>query len=830
MITSYAVSPQAVFTCPPCSIRRRPQGTNCARRLTYFSTTDPKPKLHCFIESSSIDPVKQKQFFHSTCDIKDPTGPIVHLETLTTHNEETALNNKLLAIHDNGEIRCFTEDLGLEEWKANITPGSTLSVERALVLSFEEATQSVLKNHEDVLALCGREEVTSDSSLLFLITRTTSSARSDWGSTLCLRLFLIRVAKSARRPLEELISLSLPEPRVFKAEKSTYLWHRSNGTILQRSSSAVAVYDVHSLVPQLMHHMPLRSGKIVGCLRLSPFLIAINTLVSIYIVDLQYSSIQAKQALEPVPRTINQAVKQNYTPKNKGGTHLLSYFAALDLIVALQDRKLVAFQLSTETGQGSWTRKRKRGGLLVNSIGLETVPVKERLSMSRALRGIPKPLGIRLPDSRTVDDWNSMEEKLESLFVGNYFTQFEILMASELGITNGADETEVRTMLSVDTDLRKIYYLLNKVFTIEQTQQAEGQNSVQRKLKVSWFSDTLCHWMIRHGLFSVNHIEASLKLQGCIEATEHLVVGAYTQAVVEWDRSLKILELILTNPVRIDAREIVHALRHLMGLLNVFEPVNEVEVPTNGNVLNEGRPDQSMDLKTALLRNENQNIAHALECILIRLNTFKTSKITQALKSELSAQDLRSLVDVLRTALAQGLWLLPYVEDNLEPLRNDKSDNGQISIIAKLLNCVIDSIGTGGWILGSSSTHDLSETADTIVCMKAEISAALEGIEEATYLRGLLGEILLYGKNSTTSQPNHFGVLGANQQSAKIQSITTGGAGIESSALPLGLKAIQKVSTTRVIAGGVLQQRSQRDIKRLQSKMVGKYSFDQITI
>ena len=733
----------------------------------------------------------------------------------------------LLAVHQDGEIRCLSEDLQLEEWKTKIVPASNLRVEHALVLSLEEATQSVLKNHEDVLGFVGRDKVMSQSHVLFLVTRVSGVAASSEEGSLYLHLFLIGVTESAYWPLQELISLNLPEPNHAKSGKFNYSWHGSSGTLLQNTSSAVAVYDLVSLVPQLTYHMRFSSSKISSCLRLSSFLIAVNTSESISIIDMKFGSLQAEQPVESTSKCLNQAVGQKHSSKENGATNLLSYFASLNLVIVLRERKLLALQLSSKMEQAGWSRKRKRGGLLVDSIGRGAGSIKKTLPRNYPLRVTQRPLGTALSGSRTIDSWSSTRDKLDSLFITKNFKEFESLMASELRTTNEPGQTES------ETDLRKIHYLLSKVFTMEQSQRLEKeigtQSSIKGKLKISWFSDILCSWMIRHGLFSVNHIEASLKSHSCFRASDSLIVGAYTQALIEWDKSFKTLQLVFTNPVRLDAREIVHALRHLMGLLNTSEPIHEVELPENGNLREKGRPDQKMDFASPHSRNNHENTAVALESIFLRLHSFPKSAVTQALKSELSTQDLRSLVDLLRIALARGRWLSPYVDDSLESIRDNGLDC-QISIIAKLLNCVIDGIGAGGWILGASVTDDISETADTIACMKAEISAALEGIEEASYIRSMLTEILLYGKSSYTSQSKHHGVLGTSRRPLEIQSMSMDSARVEDSALPLGLKAAQGVSTMKVGAGGELIERSQRDISRLKSRMVGKYSFDQITI
>lgn len=124
--------------------------------------------------------------------------------------------------------------------------------------------------------------------------------------------------------------------------------------------------------------------------------------------------------------------------------------------------------------------------------------------------------------------------------------------------------------------------------------------------------------------------------------------------------------------------------------------------------------------------------------------------MARALKKELSIAQLRLIIDALRLDIARNGWLSPY-DDSLEAAEPDLSDSNQLCHIAHLLNCAVDSIGIGGWILAASMNDDMNETADTLAYMRAEISAALEGIEEATYLKGVLGEILLCGKNALHS-------------------------------------------------------------------------------
>lgn len=708
-------------------------------------------------------------------------------------------------MHQDGEIRCLSHDLEVEDWKTKAISGH---VEHALVLSIEQAAQSVLKNREDVLAKLGHDTDLPNTRLLFLVTRALTPPTGS-ETFLSVRIFYI---KNTLQPLQELLTLTLPEPTHPEATRIEYSWHCSSGTLFQNTSSFYAVYSLSGLVPQLSHHMPFGTRKPLSCLRMSPSLVALNTPGSVSILDIRYSSIQAEQKLES-------------SPKRKA--RLLSYFAPLDVIVAIQGRKLLAFQVSTTGEQPNGSQKRKRGSLLIDSIGHGSFFEKKPFVF---VKGAPRPLGAQLSNPR--DGWDRVKGRLDTLLLEKNLEEFESVMADQFGIGKVKDEN-LKAHWSVDpaggtlADLRKVHYLLKTLFSIEQTR---SRDAVIWKLKVSWFPESLCHFLIRRGLFSVEHIGTSLKKTGALPATGSLKSGSFTQAIVDFDPSLITLQFILSSPVVLESEEIAHVLRHSMGVLNQPQSVDRTRLlmSANGNDLDQGLLAADEDIPMDPPTQDGKFTYALLEAVLSRLNTISASKLTRALKSELSTRELRSFVDLLRIELARGRWLSPYVEDRLVPAEDAQTDNGQVCVIANLLNCAIDSLGAGGWIYGASI--DPSETADTIAFMKAEISAALGGIEEATYLKGMLGEILLYGKTSPSARAERHSTFRPNQPPLQLQSIFMAEAGPERSALPFGLKTEERILPKKAVAGGELVDRSKRDISRLRSRMVGKYTFDRITI
>ena len=205
--------------------------------------------------------------------------------------------------------------------------------------------------------------------------------------------------------------------------------------------------------------------------------------------------------------------------------------------------------------------------------------------------------------------------------------------------------------------------------------------------------------------------------------------------------------------------------------------------------------------------------------------------ISQALRRVLDNSQLRSLADILRLEIACEGWLSFYDdEDPIDVQQNVRDDH--ISLITHMLSSILDALGPAGWMRGSSSKEEFNDSVDTISWMKAEISAALEGIEEATYLQHVLGEVLLCGKDTGLSRDSSKAKYAWNSGMRKgaIRPSNAAFKNPASGELPLGLKLRPQISLNKVGAGGEIIKRSKRDLGRLKSQLVGKYTFEQIRV
>ncbi|KAF6222343.1 hypothetical protein HO133_001429 [Letharia lupina] len=840
LITSYAISPQAVFTCPPCSIRSRRLRDEPARRCTYCSVTSPKPRLICFSEFSNAE------ITTTSINLSKEAAPVSHLDTF-----QAGSGNKLLALHDDGTVTGYSNGLETEEWRSNINAGasnlvSVPAIQAAAILSVQQARKTILRSREDILATLGPDEDPVDRSLLLVMTRSPTKDASSSAETLELRMFHIRMADSDTsgvalgpgQELQPLATLAMPEPSLFTSKKSRITIHTASGTIYQDAEGALAVYDLTGSVPCLLHTV-VRNDTF-SYLRLSPELVASSRGASLSVMDLPYKSLQAEGTL-----TLNHEAKVKEKSKNPNGkptitenVRLLSYFAPLDVIVALAGRKLLAVQLPT-TQKVRASRKRKREGLLVNSIGRGFSSMTGATKTSGESARKIKNLGSYLP-SVDSDDWRSKRADLDRCLAHNDEKEFERLMATALGMKAIEEDKQASNSGGRNhVDQHAVSYVLKTMFLVDQASlDVDPAGEKPRSLDIRFFPHKIGNWLIDKGLLTLSQIEKSLKQYGALPVISKLAAGSLIRAIAKLDSSVEILLSILASPVPLSSEELVHILVIVTQSPNP-EATETQHFWTNGD----GEDDSGKNGTSQLVNGQttdyppssspilpdNNLSRRSLYFAMKRLYACPSSSVAQALKRELSTPQLRILVDTLRMEIARSGWLSPY-EDSLEAADLNLQDDRQMCFLAHLLNSVIDGLGTGGWILGSPMTDDLTETADTIAYMKAEISAALEGIEEATYLKGMLGEILLCGKDSLNSSVTQPRSNEAQPTALPTKPVTIALDEEDSQLLPLGLKPAPVVSTTKVGAGGELIKRSRRDIGRLKSKMVGKYSFDRVMI
>ena len=826
------MSPQARFTCPPCSILLPKDEFGNRPRLTFCSTTSNQKKLHLFRQKNDQD----FDIASASLDIRHAASPVVHLDVISRSAEPHGISTlELLAVHEDGEISCYTDSFDKEIYLENplkgvhAGAGSSLKVYYANVITIDEAQKALLKGREDVLATIDDPSELSNDKLLLLLTRSIKD------STLTLRLLNIsssspklgkkgvQVAKAS----QELLSFPIPGIGGLDARGSQIYFHVTSGILYCTTASTINTYDLAACIPRKAYSAD--SDKVISsCVRISSSLVAIIKNSTVSILNLRYNAFQARFILQK-PHKSKKITSTNTRPI------LVTYNASLDVLVILQGRELQAFQLAGSGLHNYGSRKRRNEGLLIDSIG-RGLP-KAKLTAKPAASSTKSHVANLTPIVRDNDKlWKQQKLLIDTGIENGQLPELERLLSSEILEEGQAEDRPKSQAVTKESaiDSRTSDYIVSNIFDI-----ITPADTASTMLQLSPQMKEFPVWLFSEGRLSDSQVEGALRRRRVIFASDYIDFGSVAQAIVLWDPSLRTLLAFLEGSAPLTAREVIHALR--ISILKEQKPdlaggprlltqdeakKHERQEPID--TLPAGNEDGANAPKAQVVEETfSQSI---LRSALKRFHRCSSRDVSHAMRDMLSRTESRWLIDNLRVDLARNGWLAPYIEEKFYASGQSYPEDTQICMTAHLLSCVVASLGAGGWLMSDSVAKQLSETAETIAYMKAEISAALEGIEEATYLKGMLGETLLCGKSfngrDRTLSIRHTLESANERMQPTIVSVDNGADNL----LPLGLKPQQNISMHKVGAGGERIRRSARDIGKLKSRMVPKYSFERIII
>ncbi|KIH87790.1 hypothetical protein SPBR_04618 [Sporothrix brasiliensis 5110] len=288
--------------------------------------------------------------------------------------------------------------------------------------------------------------------------------------------------------------------------------------------------------------------------------------------------------------------------------------------------------------------------------------------------------------------------------------------------------------------------------------------------------------------------------------------------------------------------------------------------------------DQQLHLAEYFLQHvENDPRDLALDIAIGKLGSCPAMATVQGLRRIFRTDEIRALIEVLRKQMVDQGWATRYMDMDVdEPSTTNPNGaasgaaaaaadttplNYSIRLIADLLCRCIDAVRPGEWLINdeevaasaaaaaaaaaAASNDDApsfagSEAAaggDFFALLKWQVSAALEGVQEALYLRGLVGEAVRYGMGveKIASKAAHLAKNSQGDEAkARPQTVAAPAAASVVSGLPLGLRAPTglprhtDVTATKVVYGGEIVKRTKREIGHLTSKKVGAYTLERI--
>ncbi|KAH7140817.1 hypothetical protein EDB81DRAFT_948589 [Dactylonectria macrodidyma] len=839
LITSYPIPPQESFTCPPYSVRIRRAGNTDVSRYTYISTRDSAgQKITLFKDVVHRD----GKTTSTTISSKTLQSSPIRYITCSSSPSEASIVGDIVAVCGNGEVVSLSGESLSVQWTASskstvqdsvATHIDEFEVEYVTSGTMTEFVEGIFKQRPEVFSALPKTP-SSEPELIVLVSKCVGQGQES-------RHTVVLAPASGTSSTTEIQKLSpleivpIPATSGPDADAPIYQVDIQAGQLLQLQRGSLSVYDLSSSVPKLKSVVCMDNA--VSFSRLSrPFVLACS-LESIGLYNHQYRSIHANAPLD-----LSELPAECQKPRS---CELISYLRSQDLVVALVDNVLVSIQVEPPKSHG----KRRKQGLLIDSIGRGTVveaPAKKTKSDTA-----PE-FSQQVPGTMTEEYLAKVRTELEAAdgFLGTGdLAQWEALlrkrfrMAVRGGVegTDGKAEPDAQDLPEWEwlpnrssyatVDRRFVSYAITRVFSISMTEGEQPRPILQLILPDS----NVTSYLVVAGHLTLSNLKSAFRDEFDAEALDNKnLANDLLSCMTDSDPSMTLL-LNYLQATQLGEVELLLAIRALMLNLDLISDQKKSSITKLlKNEAHERAEDYEMDLDDLerdiaitefYLGDDSSSRSRGLTLAFAKLWRLPTITTVKALRATLKTEEIMSLIYTLRVELVRGAWTTLYIDPtNFDSESNDPPPDGVITLISDLLGRCLDAVGAGGWLFNDSiSSTDKAEAGDFLTALKLEVAAALEGLEEAVYLNGVVGEAVQFGLAAQKG--------GATRQTWNTNKpITMQLETRESQLLPLGLKAKQLPTKTKVVSGGEVVERSLRERGHLISQKVEAYSLEKLAI
>ena len=803
------------------------------KRKTFGAVSRPEQQIKSFVEEIGGNESSAPVISSSSFTVTDSSSPTVFVGIVPNGSTESDENDPydILSVHQDGRIRRLTSDLKTQRWSVHHSEiGSTHEVHTCFLVEFEDAKKGLFKRRQDLAALALGDPTSSgvaEPSVLLLVSHPVGTEQVTLKDVKVQIFSVPTVVASEGRSFDEsqrlrhLLTVNIPDlnnQETLKSRQFQWNFHSGSAGLNLSFERGFINFDLSQYSPTVTSQFILENEDFSSVMRISPQSVigAGRSIVALY--DTQYQSVQRSIAVNDV--------------LSSGGAapiSFLGYFAKLGIAVATRGNTLLAFDLST-SHPPSRPLKRPRDGLLIDAIGrgIGSSASQWDTGSKKHLTESMASLGLTSPEQ--AKKWKDLTIELEKFTQAKDTESFDRAVKTYFG--TGESKTLPKYVHSEMT-----LFLLSKIFSIQETENNDKLSaSPSFKLSTTLWPKATCDWLIQLGQLSLNNVEIALRRSFKPRILPSLPSGSFIQALIDTDPSLRYLIKVFQGRVMMNPDELAQALRIFLDMVRSRSATLE-DTQTN-NTTEPTLPRIFLGLNTSIQR----------------LHAHPLPTTTLSLRSTLSRLDLTSLIHHLRISLATGGFTSRFTENPPTPISpHQTTPSLSLDTITDMLTAAVDAIGPSGWI---SAVDDQQQQGSGLISdMKLEISAALAGVQEATYLKGVLREYLRFTESATKSTTNK-----ANNKSNKSTAVaktnteeesshirheklngadllvfTTAGAEEEDGSdkmLPLSLKAPSAdVEKTKVKQStGEVRTRSNREIGYLRRKAVGKYAFERLIV
>ncbi|KAF7506809.1 hypothetical protein GJ744_011421 [Endocarpon pusillum] len=842
LVSSYAVPPTCLFSCPPCSVRQRQSPGSKTTRYTVCAVQRPEHRIQCYEEEVEHT---ETPVISSHSHMIEEQSPAIHIEfiPIDANRGQPESSPDVIVVHHNGTVRRLSSDLKHTRWVAASVQQSEgralpLEVLSAHWVSNADASTGLLRRREDILkdcAACG-------SSFLILVHRDGDHQKSG----LRVGVFNVPMApqmgftSSSSSQLRLLLSNPIPGSERWGLATDLHIdFHAPSARLSVSSRNELINYDLSAYIPGISSKLAFDDGHS------SLFALDGNTAAgasrsAVQIYDINYQSVKARFGLGTKSR------RRGLEDSARKAVRFILYFAKINVLVAVRGRNLIAFNLPRERVK---TRcPPQTSSLLIESLGSSTYTSTRVITHTQAEMGPGFVKALFVPNQLEQAGWEARQKSLDELVQRDQVKEFEPFMADELQDTL-AEEKDCRKhtpikLPSEDQFVRydKIHYLLSKIFHVSVLPSVVGDENNKADVVIVFFPPTLFQWLALHSHLRTSEIERASSSE---LSQPQLRLGAVAISIMKQDPSLGLLADYLRGA-------------NVSGLDEAVTIIKVLIKAAAARAQGMSPPQQLLDYSHAMTPKEPINCTEKIStlesspsapagswsetctAVLVRtldmLRSFSPVKITTAIRTYLDTDAVLALIQILRQQLFQSGCTSSSSTSCVD------SEDAILAVettVLVLCSC-IDALGSSGFL---GSTFDQGLWQDLVPDLKSEISLALAGIEEATYLKGVIQEVLRYGNAATSNQalptdsPFHqfekptreiVAIMKANTGSMEEQSrcIREG-----PSLLPLSLDLENSVSKTKKRkGGGETVERSARELQYLKSRNIGRYSFERLIL
>jgi len=690
---------------------------------------------------------------------------------------------------------------------------------------------------------------------------------------------------SVRQSVLQIYVMPLPSQEGLLKGRTLYRLDTPSGSLFELSGEQLASYTLAGGIPRLQNKAP--APGTTSFLRLSNSSLLVSTRYTIDVYNPLFRSLQAS-----VPLDIPQSNGPSAAEANQDTSlcSFVAYFSRLEVAVAIVGKSLVATQLEPPRNR---SKKRRADGLLIDSIG-RGIPRWQGMGSERAatdVTGGSKFFSTLVPGSMSDEYWeryNADSEAADAMLSSGDVAGFERLIASRVGVkvddrgtrlTNGhhhSNDDSVGNGTSEgnadlpewlwpetgaeypEVDRRWIMFALSRLFSWSDSRGAASDPRLACRLTES----NVLNYLADSGHLSIPNLKSALRghFQDADDNVDHLLGEELPALLVGIDPTMELL-LTWLYATQLGAVELLTATRLLMQSLELVQDPTKMapklltfpsadshedsgaDAAENGEFGMElDRLEQQLQITEYYLGDETGTRARALSVAFGKLGNCPAGLVIQGLRRQLKPDEILSLIYVLRMELVKDGWTSRYLDttrldedDDLEP-----PPDGSIQLLADLLCRCIDAVGPGGWLINdailAAGNSEHLDSSDFLKALTHEVSAALEGVQEAAYLRGILNETIKYGTGVQRFLAQKGSPADQAREAIRARPVTLRANDVVSQMLPLGLKAPvgparhEDITPTKVVSGGEVVKRSKREFGHLTSKKVGPYTLERIVI